>query len=73
MSDIHRVTIRIPAELDAQLKELAEAEERSLSSQIVFMLQAAVDAGVTPIPADVLSGEVVPDDAPDATEKDAEA
>jgi hypothetical protein len=47
--DVHRFTVRLPEELDRELKELAEAEGRSLQSQVVHMLQDAVDLGITPV------------------------
>jgi hypothetical protein len=67
-SDVHRFTVRLPEELDRELKELAEAEGRSLQSQVVHMLQDAVDLGITPV---VPGGETEEEQAPvaeDATE-----
>lgn len=61
MADAHRLTIRLPEELDAQLKALAKADGVSLQVQIVSMLQAAVDAGMTPVSAEVLNADHEPE------------
>lgn len=37
--------LRLPSDLHAKLKEQAEANHRSLNSQIVHMLQADMDKG----------------------------
>jgi hypothetical protein len=38
-----RFTLRLPAELHAKLKVLAEREQRSLHGQILYILQQAVN------------------------------
>jgi predicted HicB family RNase H-like nuclease len=44
MDDEKRVTLRLPAGLHARLADLARADRRSLNSEIVHLLESAVEA-----------------------------
>ncbi|MGA5052211.1 Arc family DNA-binding protein [Streptomyces cellulosae] len=42
MDDEKRITLRLPADLHARLTEEARTERRSLNSEIVHLLEAAL-------------------------------
>lgn len=42
MKDVIQFLLRLPPDLHAKLKAMAEREERSLNAQIVYLLRRAV-------------------------------
>lgn len=44
MADIVRMELRLPKDLRDRLAAIADAEERSMNQQIVYLLRAAIDA-----------------------------
>lgn len=41
------IMVRLPADLHAVIKQLAESERRSMNSQIIILLESAIKATVT--------------------------
>ena len=41
------IMVRLPADLHAAIKQLAESERRSMNSQIIILLESAIKATVT--------------------------
>lgn len=41
------VMVRLPADLHAKIKRLAEIERRSMNSEIIILLESAIEATVT--------------------------
>lgn len=46
MAAFIRTFVRIPPELHEALKERAQREQRSLNSQIIWLLRRAIEAGL---------------------------
>jgi len=42
MEDTYNITIRLPADVAAALRELAERERRSINAQIIVIIEKAI-------------------------------